>query len=185
MLANAKDDDLVFGNSVESLFQNALGHRLTPRCLERAREAGIDLARKPEAFYPRAVFYACVRAVAEELFPDRDLDGRMYEMGKAFMQGFERTSMGRATLEAMRAGGPRRALEKLALSFRAANNYMKVDFVEHGPKDVEVSLSQTSGAPGFFEAVLAEVLAITGGKNGEIHRKVDDGALCVFTVRWM
>lgn len=178
------DEEVVFGTTVEALFQHALGERLTPACYERAAKIGVDLRGKPRPFYPRETYYACVRAVAEALFPDLDLDGRMYEMGRAFMEGFERTPMGRATIEAVRVGGPHRTLERLTHSFRSSNNYMKTEFVDKGPNEVEVSLSQTSGAPAYFEAVLGYIIRAAGCELVELRRTRDDGEHCTFSIRW-
>ncbi|MFN7133636.1 MAG: DUF2378 family protein, partial [Myxococcales bacterium] len=36
---------MVFGHSVEALFQRGLVGRITPECAERLKRAGLDLAR--------------------------------------------------------------------------------------------------------------------------------------------
>jgi uncharacterized protein (TIGR02265 family) len=177
-------EDVVFGNTVEALFLHALKGRLTRRGYERARDAGIDLEQKLKPFYPREGYYACVRAVAQELFPGQPHDRQMYEMGRAFMDGFHHTPMGHATLEALKVMKPHRALERLTHSFRSSNNYMRTELVDRGPNEVEITLSQTTRAAAYFEAVLERILALGGAKEISLTRTVDDGARCTFVLRW-
>lgn len=180
----AQNEDVVFGNTVEALFLHALKERLTPRCLEVARDAGIDLSKKLKPFYPREAYYACVRAVAQELFPGEPHDRQMYEMGKAFMDGFHHTAMGHATMEAVKVMKPHRALERLTHSFRSSNNYMQTELIDRGPNEVEITLSQTTRAAAYFEAVLERILQLGGAKDISVERTVDDGARCTFRLRW-
>lgn len=181
---NGESEDVVFGNTVEALFIHALKERLTPKCLERAREAGVDLEKKLKPFYDRETYYACVRAVAQELFPGQSHDRQMYAMGKAFMDGFHHTPMGHATIEAVKLIKPHRALERLTHNFRSSNNYMKTELIDRGPNEVELTLSQTSGAPAYFEAVLERILELTGATEVSVKRSFDDGARCTFAMRW-
>lgn len=177
-------EEVVFGNTVEALFLHALKGRLTPRCHQHARDAGIDLEQKLKPFYPREAYYACVRAVAQELFPGQPHDRQMHEMGRAFMDGFHFTPMGHAILEALKAMKPHRALERLTHSFRSSNNYMKTELVDRGPNEAEITLSQTTRAAAYFEAVLERILQLGGAKQITVERTVDDGARCTFVLRW-
>jgi|GEM_PF-1466338 len=177
-------EDVVFGNTVEALFLKALGSRLTPRCYERAAAAGIDLRGKLKPFYPREPYYAAVRAVAEELFPELDPERRLFEMGLAFMSGFDQTLLGKAILAAVRLIGARRMLAKMTDKFRSSNNYMKTEMVERAPGDIELTLSQTSGAPAYFEGVLTYGLRVAGAKEVHISRLKEDGTHCTFAIKW-
>jgi uncharacterized protein (TIGR02265 family) len=177
-------EDVVFGNTVESLFLRGLASRMTPRCFERVRESGIDLKQKLLSYYPRPIYYACVRAVAEELFPGVSEDQAMFQLGSAFMKGFEETLLGRAMLSAVRLMGPRRALARMSRNFRSSNNYLKADLNELAPGRAELTLNQTSGAPGYFEGVLTAGLTIAGAQNLTIARKDFDGTRCTYDVRW-
>lgn len=177
-------EDVVFGNTVEALFLKALGSRLTPRCYERAAAAGVDLRGKLKPFYPREPYYAAVRAVAEELFPELDPERRLFEMGLAFMAGFDQTLLGKAILAAVRLIGARRMLAKMTDKFRSSNNYMKTEMVERGPADIELTLSQTSGAPAYFEGVLTYGLGVAGAKDVRISRLRYDGTQCTFSIQW-
>ncbi len=177
-------EEVVFGNTVDSLFRKGLGERLTPRCKERMREAGIDLDQELQAYYPREVYYACVRIAATEIFGDKDPESALYELGCAFMSGFEATLLGRALLSAVRMLGPWRMLKKMTQNFRSSNNYLMAESVKTGPGEVEITLNQVSGAPSYFEGVLAKSMKIAGAKAVEVERVEYDGTRCRFRVRW-
>src|SRR5262245_45209470 len=53
VLKVAPSEEVIFRNTVEALFHRALGPKLTDRCVERIRQAGIDLKHRLEGFYPR------------------------------------------------------------------------------------------------------------------------------------
>jgi uncharacterized protein (TIGR02265 family) len=177
-------EDVVFGNTVDALFLKALGRKLTMRCVERVKEAGIDLRAKLKTFYPRETYYRCVRILGEELFGELEEDRRMERLGTAFMDGFEQTLIGKATLQAVRFMGPKRTLAKMTSNFRSSNNYMQTELREEKPGDVYLTLSQTSGAPGYFEGVLTRAMAVAGAKGFEIRRAEYDGARCTYHITW-
>jgi uncharacterized protein (TIGR02265 family) len=177
-------EDVVFGNTVEALFLKALGTKLTMRCVDRVREAGIDLRAKLKLFYPRETYYRCVRILGEELFGELEEDQRMYRLGSAFMDGFELTLIGKAMLTAVRFMGPKRTLERMTSNFRSSNNYLKTELRAEKPGDVRITLSQTSGAPGYFEAVLTRAMGFAGAKDFRIAREGYDGARCTYHLTW-
>src|SRR6185369_5530629 len=94
-------EDVVFGNTVDALFLKALGTKLSMRCVERVKEAGIDLRSKLKLL-----------------------------LGNAFMDGFERTLIGKAMITAVRFMGPKRTLAKMTTNFRSSNNCMQTELRE-------------------------------------------------------
>ena len=185
MLKAAPAEDVVFKNTVEALFRRAFGSRLTGRCVERVREAGIDLQRPLEEAYPRETFYRCVRVLGEELYPEMTEDERMVQLGTTFMSGFEQTLIGKALLQTLRFMGARRALNRMAQNFRTSNNYLKVDVQELGPNEMRITLSQTSRASGYFEGVIRQALVLMGTQGVAVRREDDDGSRCTFHVTWV
>jgi uncharacterized protein (TIGR02265 family) len=176
-------DEVVFGNTVEALFVKALGYRITPACRERLKACGIDLDHLA-SYYPREAYYACVRLLAIELFPDEDEDDAMFQLGTAFMAGFGDTLLGKAMLAAVRVMGPRRSLVKMTNNFRSSNNYLQADLRELGPGSVELTLSQTSGAPGYFAGVLTSGLNYAGARGVRVTKKEYDGVRCTYAITW-
>jgi uncharacterized protein (TIGR02265 family) len=177
-------EDVVYRNTVEALFLKALGRRLSMRCVERVKEAGIDLRGKLQAFYPRETYYRCVRILGEELFGELGEEERMLRLGHAFMDGYEQTLIGKAMLQAVRFMGPRRTLERMTANFRSSNNYMQTELREEKPGDMHLTLSQTSGAPSYFEGVLVRAMAAARAKDCRIEREASDGSRCTFHITW-
>jgi uncharacterized protein (TIGR02265 family) len=177
-------EEVVFRNTVEALFHKAFGSKLTDRCVERMRQAGIDLRNRLEGFYPREVFYRCVAILGDELFPWMGADERMVQLGTAFMDGYNQTLIGKAALQAARFLGTRRTLHKMAENYRTSNNYLQVSLEELGPGDARLTLSQTSGASGYYEGALRRGLELTGAQGLKVRRELDDGKRCTLRVTW-
>ena len=184
MLKAAPAEDVVFKNTVEALFRRAVGSRLTDRCVERIRQAGIDLQRPLEEAYPRETFYRCVRIVGEELFPELAEDERMVQLGTTFMNSFEQTLIGKALLQGLRFMGPRRALTRMAQNFRTSNNYLKAEVQDLGPGEMRITLWPTSGASGYFEGAVRQALLLIGTPGLAVQRENDDGNRCTFHITW-
>lgn len=177
-------EDVVYRDTVEVLFRTALGKRITPKCRDRIRREGIDLDGGLDPVYPRERFYRCVRILGEELFPELDPDQRMVQLGTLFMDGYQHTVIGRAALAAARFMGPRRTLARMSINFETSNNYMKTECVEDSPGRVRVTLSETSGVPGYFEGAIRTGLTLTGAKDVAIRREAYDGRRCTLVITW-
>jgi uncharacterized protein (TIGR02265 family) len=180
----APAEEVIFKNTVEALFLRALAGKLSLRCVERMRDAGIDLRGKLKGFYPRVTFYRCVRIAGEELFPELGEDARMVQLGVTFMEGFEQTLIGKAALAAARFMGPLRTLGRMAANYRTSNNYMRVELKEEKPGEACLTLSQTSGAPGYFEGALRRGLTFAGVRGLMVRREASDGVRCTFRISW-
>jgi uncharacterized protein (TIGR02265 family) len=184
VLKGAPAEEVVFRNTVEALFHRAFGSKLTDRCVERIRQGGIDLRNRLEGFYAREVFYRCVAILGEELFPWMGADERMVQLGTAFMDGFEQTLIGKAALQAARFMGTRRTLHRMAENYRTSNNYLQVTVEELGAGDARLTLSQTSGASGYYEGALRRGLELSGARGLVVRRDADDGPRCTLHVTW-
>lgn len=162
----------------------AMRSKLTDRCMERIRQEGIDLRNRLEGFYPREVFYRCVAALGDELFPWMGADERMVQLGAAFMDGYNDTLIGKAAMQAAKFMGTRRTLQRMAENYRTSNNYMQVQLEELGPGDARLTLSQTSGVSGYFEGALRRGLELAGAEGVTVRREKDDGKRCTLRVTW-
>src|SRR3954464_9131366 len=90
--------DIVYDNTVEALFGRALGRKMTQKCRDRLKAEGLDLSTKVKPFYPREQYYRFVDIAAQELFPGLTKDKADYELGSAFIAGFNETLIGKAVL---------------------------------------------------------------------------------------
>jgi uncharacterized protein (TIGR02265 family) len=182
--ATGSKEEVVYRATVEGLFHKALGSAITPRCRDRIRTAGIDLGERLKPAYLREVFYDCVRILGEELFPKVEPDRRMVQLGTLFMEGYEQTLVGKAALTAAKLMGTRRTLGRMTVNFETANNYMKTWLVEEGPGRARLTLSETSGAPGYFEGAIHRGLTFAGAKELTVRREAYDGHRCTLLITW-
>jgi len=177
-------EDRVFDNTVDGLFRRALGRRMTPHCRERLKAAGLDLDAKLRPAYPRLQYYRFVNIAAEELYGGMSRDEAHYELGKQFMVGFQETLLGKAVTSLVKLLGPKKTLAKMTQNMQSSNNYMKTSLKELGPGDFEITLSQVSGAPRYFEGVLFLAVSLTGGANARVVPTRSDGPGCVYRCTW-
>ena len=112
---------------MEGLFVRALKERLTPALIQELRAAGLDVERPLLPAYSRAVVNATIGIVARALYPTVPIEEAWYQIGKQYLFGTKKTTLGSATLALLRVMGPKRALNRLARTFRTTNNYMEVD----------------------------------------------------------
>src|SRR5262245_24743804 len=147
----SEQEDIIFDVTVEALFRRALDTRMTDRLREQLRDAGIDLAVRLKATYPRVTFYRGVVLAIEELFPGVPRDHALIQLGGIFFDGYVRTWVGRAAISVMRVLGPRRTMGRMTQNFRSTNNYMQTRMMEVTPSHVELWLSQHSGVPTYFQ----------------------------------
>jgi uncharacterized protein (TIGR02265 family) len=183
MAAAKQEQEIVYDNTVEALFGRALGKKLTAKCKERLKNEGLDLGNKLRPFYPREQYYRFVNIAAEELFPG-NRDKAHYQLGSAFILGFNETLIGKAVISVVRMIGARRALERMTQNFRSSNNYMQTKLTEVAPNTYELWLSQTSGAPAYFEGVLQTALSPTSVKNLKVERANFDGTAVTLRISW-
>lgn len=178
------EDEVVFDNTVDALFRRALGSKLGAGTRGRLREAGLDLDAPLRPAYPRLTYYRCVHIVAEDLYRTLPSPEAMFQLGAAFIHGFNETLLGKAVLSVVRMLGPKRTLARMDQNFRSSNNYMKTELVERGPGSFELKLSQVSGVPDYFRGVIQTALTIAGAKNLVVKVVASDGTAATLTVQW-
>ena len=178
------EQDVVFGNTVDGLFHKRLGARITPALRQQLKAEGLDLDAPLQSAYPRVRYFHFVQLAADALFPGTSRDAALEELGRQFMHGYAETLVGRAALAMGRLLGPRRMLARMGHNMRTSNNYLQVRFSEHGPADVELWLSETSGVPSYFRGVLAAGTELCGGHDVQVAVAGGEGRAASFRVRW-
>jgi len=177
-------EELVFDSTVEGLFKRALGARFSPRSKQRLKGAGLDLDGPLQSRYPRVKYYELVKIAAEELYPGRSLEEAHYELGRAFFDGFQQTLIGKTATAMARLLGPRKTLARMTQNMQSSNNYMKTSRQELGPGKVEISLSQVSGAPGYFRGVLHRAMELLDAPNPRVRTLAEAGQGALYLVEW-
>lgn len=126
---------------VEGLFRRALKTRLTPSLVAKLRERGLELDKPLQPAYPAERCAEWIRLVAE-LYPPLSEREATYQVGRANMDGYVQTVLGRAVVQVLKVIGPKRTLPRLGRSFRTGTNYMQVDVREVLPDRFEVTFKR-------------------------------------------
>jgi uncharacterized protein (TIGR02265 family) len=176
---------VVYSTCIESLFLRGLRGRLTARCKERLRQAGLDVDGKLEPSYPLEQWKEFLRLVARELYPVHPAEAAYRELGMRFMDGFLETFIGKATMSVLRVLGPHRAVMRLSHNLRAGNNFSQVEVTVHGPMDVEVWLNDVfADHPAFTEGLLHRGHTASGAQACRVETLAFDGTSATLRVRW-
>ncbi len=182
----ARDEQLVFGPTIEGLFVRGLKDKLPPALVLQLKELGLDLTKPILPAYPRAVVNAAVLLTAKTLYPNDSLADAFYKVGQHVSIGAFSTVLGSATLRLVKLVGPTRALQRIARTFRTTNNYMTVALRELAPTDWELELSPSNDQPSYMQAVIEDVMKIAGAKELKVETVNHDKAneRCTYRVRW-
>lgn len=172
---------VVFGQSFETLLR-ACGDPPRPEVLAAFREAGVDLDRVQVA-YPLAAHLAVLGKVRQLLYPSLSDDEAFFRLGRAFIERYETTLMGRALLRMLPVLGTRRVIGRLTQSFRSATNYVEADAEERGRGHFEIRIRPVRN-PGFYRGILTAGLEVAGAKNLEIKLLRVEGEEISLDVRW-
>lgn len=175
-------DKLIFSQTFEGLFR-AAGPALDAPTIAALRAAGVDPEAELRPAYPLPVFHEAVRVLGQRLFPGEPADAQTRRLGRAFMDGYGRTMVGRAMVGMMRVIGPRRTLERLSRQFRTGNNFSETRLKELGPGHSELWCNQVA-FPAWYEGIVARGLELTGAQDvtARLIRQDADGA--TFEIRW-
>lgn len=178
-------DKLIFSQTVEGIFR-ALGPRLDAELSARLKAIGVDPDRALRPAYPLDVFRQVMALSAAALFPELDAHQRMVALGRAFIDGYSQTMVGRAMVGMMRVIGPRRTLERLSRQFRTGNNFSETrltDVGSPGATAFELWCNQVQEG-GWYQGLVERGLELAGAGHpqAELIRREDDGA--TYRVTW-
>ena len=133
--------------------------------------------------YPADVYLKLIDAAARTGWPNLPFDEAHFELGKVFMRGLETTFMGRAVLALMRVAGPRRSLERVARSFRTANNYTQATTEALEKRRFRVTC-ECVHRTGFYRGILHQGLEVSGAQNVEISLERYENEQAIYDIRW-
>jgi len=173
---------LVFSQTVEGLIR-ALGDRLDAPTARQLAEVGIDVYARLLSSYPLAVWHQATLVGAKTMCPDAPVEVGLFELGKAFIHGYEATLLGRGTLTLARVLGPKRALQRMTRSFRDANNYTETRMVDLGPGRVELWISKVVTVE-FIRGMIVAGLEVSGAKSPRVETVSVDPEGTVYRLVW-
>jgi len=180
--AEAPEERVVFGQSVEALWKSC-GSDPGKEVLQAFVDSGIDPTRRLAVAYPVAQYTALMARLAAVRFPDASPGERFLLLGRAFIEGYQQTMMGRALLRLMAVLGPRRVLSQATRNFRSACNYSRAEVKELGPCHFEMMVYPVAN-PGWHVGIVTAGLQVAGAKNVRMDLTSHMGEEATFDIRW-
>jgi uncharacterized protein (TIGR02265 family) len=181
-MSDAPNEWFVYEHTVEGLFFKALRERINPSMQARLKPLGIDLDGKP-----KSVAYVhwkqALTLAATELFEGTE-DERFRKLGRAVLQRYEETLMGKTVVGLMRLMGPKRILQRINSTLRSGNNYIEATLTQTGPTAYEGLINECNGNPNYIVGVIEQGLIIAGAKEAKIEAHAFDGHRAKFVISW-
>ena len=175
---------LVYASVVEGLLRHGLHGRLTPHLKERLRQIGVDVDRPLLPAYPVPLWFYCLRAIIEELYPGRDAEAAFRDLGARMTAGYGRTLVGRALYMLARLQGPRRMVLRLPHMLGSGDNYTRAEVVERGPCHFEMRMNSALEAPGYAEGIIEALLQLAGAQAPQVRVVEKGGGSTRYDIRW-
>ncbi|HEY0880840.1 MAG TPA: DUF2378 family protein, partial [Archangium sp.] len=108
---------------------------------------------------------------------------RYKEVGRLFFGGFEKTLMGSALIALLKVIGPRRTLQRMTRSFRAANNFTEGTVEELAPNHHLVKVNFTL-RPGFYTGLLEQGCLRAGAKELSVKLVETRDLATTYELKW-
>lgn len=175
-------EGVVFRHAVEALTERVLRQqqRLTPEFTAELRAMGVDVDKPRDL--PMDTWRKLLQLCAARLFPELTEPEGLTEVGRAVLDGFTQTLVGRGALMVGKMLGPQRSLQRLAEYWGSANNVYRVTTREVGPKHFEVRINVGGEMRWYNRGILLGALEKVGAKGSvELHEQVGGGDLYIVT----
>ncbi len=122
---------------------------------------GVNL-RDLEREYPIRVLNRCLDLTCAQLYPDLPVEDARERLGRAFVQGFVTTLMGRAVAAGLPLLGPVRYLRRFPDHVRLDDSPLRVTLVQLGERSFRMEFrNDFQVMSGFMSGVLLEWLKLT------------------------
>lgn len=142
----------------EGLFVRALS--VSGPALEAVRAAGFDPER-PLRMYSARVWHQARLAAAQCLFPELPEASALYALGRAFVDGFAQTVVGRVLAAAAPLLGPERVLGRIPSYMRVARTDVRVSMETVSDHHWRATFEESFPAPHFVAGAFEGVLLLT------------------------
>jgi uncharacterized protein (TIGR02265 family) len=175
------EERVVFAQSMEGLYR-ALDP-LTPQERAAFLKIGVQRETKFNAAYPLTQYIDVMDACAASRFAGLPENERYKEVGRLFFGGFEKTLMGSALIALLKVIGPRRTLQRMTRSFRAANNFTEGTVEELAPNHHLVKVNFTL-RPGFYTGLLEQGCLRAGAKDLSVKLLETRDLATTYELKW-
>ncbi len=180
----APAEEVIFAGAVEGLFFKGLGSRVTPELQQELKAVGLDLTRQLLPAYPRKVWNAALPLAVQHVWPQLDLADGHYRLGRAIIDGFQETLLGRALAGMARVLGPMRTLGRMRQNLRTGANYNEITLTPETANVVLFWINEPFIHPGYVQGLLHGSIEISGGRNSAVEIVSRDPAGTTYRVRW-
>jgi uncharacterized protein (TIGR02265 family) len=176
-------EKLVFEHTVDSLLRT-LERPAPPAQIAALDALGIDLSKPLLPAYSVDTYAKLIDFIIQQRFPNLPPDEAHFELGRAFLQAYTQTLLGRALKGLMRTLGPRRALDRTSRNFRTANNYTDTRLRQLGPTRYELWFNFAL-RPGYYRGIVYATLELSGAKQPAVQPQASSESEGVtFLVTW-
>ncbi len=174
---------LVFSQTIDILFRKTLAAHFTPEVTEGVRRAGIDLSKPLDPAYPLRVFDDAMEVVAERgMAPMKKADA-LRKIGELQVEAFTTTFLGKATFGVLRLIPRERLLNRMARSWRQANNFVESTVAASPDGSLVLRINDVGRFPEVIQGVQYAAFRAAGHRVAvEIGRR--DGLACEYLLRF-
>lgn len=166
------------------VFDGLFGQALHPSgaFLEALRSAGFDRDRST-THYPVATWRACLEVARRFVHPEVPIEDGLRALGRAFVEGFAATIVGRVFALSAPVLGAERCLIRLPVYLTSAREDVRLELAAVAARHWQATYHDDTPMPDFIAGVLEGILALT---RVTAHVEVTHrGALhSTLTIRW-
>lgn len=179
---SAIKEKLVYDFTMEALLR-VLGQPLLSEHVAGLQALGVHPHQRQPA-YPMEVYNQVLHFIGAQLWPHLPPDEAGFELGRAFLRAYRQTEMGKAVSSVTSHIGPLRALERMNLNFRSANNYTETRLNPVGPSHYELWFNHARHTQ-FYRGLLTEALTRLGARELSVTLlSTTDSEEATFLIQW-
>ncbi len=167
---------------MESVLQ-VLERPIPPEQIAGLDALGIDLSKPLLPAYSVETHAALIDFVVRQRWPELPPEEGQFEAGRAFIDIYTQTQMGRAIKGLVKTIGPHRALERMNRTFRTANNFTETRLLQLGPATFELWFNFVS-RPGYYRGLVYQTLFHSGVPELEVTQSSRQGDEVTYRVVW-
>lgn len=176
--------EVIFSDAVEGLFIKGLGSRVTPQLRQELKAVGLDLGSKLLPAYPRRVWNAAIPLAAAHVWPRLDVAEAHVLLGRAIIDGFRETLLGKALAGMAKVLGPLRTLGRMRSNLRTGGNYNETSVTSEGPTLVRFWINEPYLHPGYVQGLLQGTMEISGARSCTVEVISVDEKGADYRLRW-
>ncbi len=183
-VAPAPSQRRVYAVWFEALFQRALGPRITPALRAELRAIGLDLDQPLAPTYPAPIRLECLKLLRRALFPTLTEDQAWFAFGRALLEGYLQTMVGRGFDLQFRQLGPRALLKRASEVMSTSSNFNSAETIERGPFRWEVRFRCVDLEPAYYRGLTFASLEVCGVTDIEVQLRSQAQDELVFDLSW-